>query len=122
MRAILLAFAFLALASRAALGEVPHYELFLIPPDQIIKTTVTTHGDWDILEVTVSKPTAALLLAFSERNLGKPACIALLPPNKFLHDNAIVLSPAFVKAPIRDGIVHLTLPSRKDRTRGLLAD
>jgi hypothetical protein len=122
MRAMLLAFAFLVIASRAALGEVPTYELFLIAPDQIIKTTVTTHGDWDTLEVTVSKPTAAALLAFSERNLGKPACIALLRPNKFLHDDAIVLTPAFVKAPIRNGIVHLTLPNHAALTRGLLAN
>jgi len=119
---MLLAFAFLVIASRAALGEVPTYELFLIAPDQIIKTTVTTHGDLDTLEVTVSKPTAVALLAFSERNLGKPACIALLPPNKFLYDNAINLSAFFLKAPIRDGIVHLTQPSRAGRTRGLLAN
>ena len=122
MRATLLAFAFLVIVSRAASGEVPHYELFLIKPDEIMKTTVTTHGDLDILEITVSKPTATALLAFSQRNLGKVACIALLPPNKFLYDNAIMLTPAFVQAPIRNGVVHLTLPSRKGRTRGLLAD
>ena len=122
MRAMFFALALLVLASLTALGEVPRYELFLIKPDQIITTTVTTHGDWDSLEVTVSKTTAKALLAFSERNLGKRACIALLPPNKFLYDNAINLSPAVVKAPIRDGIVHLTQPSRSPLTRGLLAD
>ena len=121
MRAMLLAFAFLVIATAAADAVTP-LEVFLIAPDQIIKTTVTTHGDWDILEVTVSKPTAALLLAFSKRNLGKQACIALLPPNKFLYDNAINLSPFIMKAPIRNGIVHLTLPSGKALTRGLLAD
>jgi hypothetical protein len=122
MKATLLAFVFLALASRAGLGDVPNYELFLIKPDQITNTTVTTHGDWDILKVTVSKPTAKALLAFSERNLGKMALIALLPPNKFLDSASIELSPTIISVPIRDGIVHLRQPSRKARTRGLLAD
>jgi hypothetical protein len=121
MRAMLLAFAFLVIATSAANAGTP-LELFWIAPDQIIKTTVSTHGDWDTLEVTVSKPTAAALLAFSERNLGKPACIALLTPNKFSHDDAVQLSTTLVKAPIRDGIVHLTLPSRAALTRELLAD
>jgi len=119
---MLLALAFLALAARAASGEVPHYELFLIEPDQIVKTTVTTHGDLDTLEITVGKPAAKALLAFSRHNLGKYACIALLPPNKFLLDNSIVLHATFVKALISNGVVHLTQPSRTARTRGLLAD
>jgi hypothetical protein len=121
MRAVFFALALLVFAPCAA-NAVPNYELFLIAPDQIVNTTVSTKGDWDTLEITVSKPTAKALLAFSERNLGKPFCIALLPPNKFLHDDAIQLSPAFLKAPIRDGIVHLTLPSGAALTRGLLAD
>ena len=122
MRAVLLAFVVFAIAIQTALAEAPRYELFLIKPDQIVKTTVITHGDWDTLEITVTEPAAKALLAFSQRNLGKYACVALLPPNKYLVGNSIVLSPAPMKALITNGVVHLTQPSRKARMRGLLAD
>ena len=122
MRVVFLALALLVIGFRADAGEVPHYELFLIKPDQIVTTTVTPHGDTETLEVTVNPPTAKAFLAFSQRNLGKVACIALLPPNKFLYDNAINLSPALVKAVVSNGVIQIRQFSRKAQTRSLLAD